>query len=252
MKIISFNVNGIRAAIRKGFLEWLKKENPDILLMQEVKAQPQEIKEYLLNLNYYTYFNCPKKGYAGVATFTKLKPDKIIKGIGIEKFDSEGRVLTTEFKNFILLNLYFPHSRRDLKRLDFKLDFNKEILKYIEKLKETGKGIILGGDLNVAHKETDLANPKENKNNAGFTPRERFFIDEIIETGSIDTFREFNKESGNYTWWTYRFKARERNIGWRIDYFFITSDLKSKLKDAFVLSKVMGSDHCPVGIKLAF
>jgi len=252
IEIISFNVNGIRASIKKGLLEWIKERKPDILCIQETKAQPDQISLAIDLTDYHAYWNsAEKKGYSGVLTLTKIKPKKVLIKTGKKVLDSEGRFLLLEYENFFLINLYFPNSQRQLKRLDYKLLFNREILSYSEKLKQR-KPVILTGDFNVAHKEIDLKNPKTNKKNAGFSSEERAFFTEFLESGYLDTFRMFNLEPDNYSWWTYRNNARERNIGWRIDYFVVSKDLKDQIKNAFILTDVMGSDHAPVGIEFLF
>jgi len=251
LEIISWNVNGLRAAIKKGFMEWFKSRNPDILCVQEVKTDPLPL--FLEMPNHHGYWNVSKKkGYSGVATFTKIRPLSIKKNLSLPEIDAEGRFLQLEFEKFFLINLYFPNAQRGLKRLDFKLYFNNKILEYIENLRSNNqnKGIILCGDFNAAHTEIDLANPKSNQNNAGFSPPEREFITELISRGYIDAFREYDKSSGKYTWWTYRYNARAKNIGWRIDYFFINKEFRNHLKFAFHLSDIMGSDHCPIGIHI--
>jgi exodeoxyribonuclease-3 len=252
-KIISWNVAGLRACMKKGFFDWLYKAKPDVLCLQEIKVSESDLTDEMRNpKGYHTYWNpAKKKGYAGTAVFTKEEPIKVEKCIGIPKFDDEGRLLILHFKKFVLVNAYFPHARRDLKRLDFKLEYNTAFLKLAEKLrKESGNRLVLVGDYNVAHKEIDLANPKQNMKNAGFTPQERKWADLFVSKGYIDTFREFVKEGGHYTWWTYRANARKRNIGWRIDYAFVPEEFMPRVKDAFILEKVMGSDHCPAGIEL--
>ncbi|MHA1968802.1 MAG: exodeoxyribonuclease III [Candidatus Hodarchaeales archaeon] len=251
MELISWNVNGIRACINKGMLDWIVKRKPDILCIQETKAQPEQV---LMNLPSYNFYwsSAEKKGYSGVLTLSKEKSLSVKKGFGIKKFDEEGRFLQLEYDEFYLINLYFPNAQRELKRLDFKLEFNEELLKYVEILrkKSTNKGIILCGDFNVAHKEIDLKNPKTNMKNAGFSPEERESFTKFLERGYLDTFREFDQSPGKYTWWTYRSNARARNIGWRIDYFVINQNFQKNLKSAFILQDVMGSDHCPVGISI--
>lgn len=252
MKILSWNVNGIRAADRKGLFGWFKKEKPDILCLQEIKAKKEQIPPHLKNTpHYYTFFNPAKrKGYSGVATYTKKKPIEIKEGFGIKKFDKEGRVLISKFPDFTLFNIYFPNGKRSQERLEYKLDFYDIFLTYADKLKEKGENIIVCGDFNTAHKEKDLARPESNKNRSGFLPIERAWMDKFVNHGYIDTFRYFNKESDQYTWWDYKTKARERNVGWRIDYFFVNKEFVSKLKDAFIMQKVKGSDHCPIGIEI--
>ena len=252
MKLISWNINGIRAADRKGLFNWFKKESPDILCLQEIKALPEQVPLHLRNApGYYVFLNpAERKGYSGVATFTKEKPIDIKTGFGIEKFDCEGRTLITEFPSFTLFNIYFPNGKKNQGRLDYKLDFYDTFLGYADNLKAEGKNIIVCGDFNTAHKEIDLARPKENEKISGFLPVERAWIDTFIDHGYVDTFRHFNKESGQYSWWDYKTKARERNIGWRIDYFFVNKEFMPHIKKAFILQDVTGSDHCPVGIEI--
>ncbi len=251
LTLISWNVNGIRACVRNGFLDFLEKYKPDILALQEIKAReddvPMEVRFYP---GYHKYWNPAKKrGYAGTALFTKIEPLKVEFGIGDERFDSEGRVITAEYDKFFLVNAYFPNSQRELTRLNFKLEFDEKIHAYVNKLRER-KPVVLCGDFNVAHKEIDLANPKQNVKNAGFTPEERAWMDKFIDDGWIDTFRMFTKEGGHYTWWTYRFKARERNIGWRVDYFIVSPELRDRVKRSWILSDVYGSDHAPIALEL--
>jgi len=250
MKIVSWNVNGIRAIYKKGFLDWLITTNADIVCLQEIRAQKEEIPADLLEpKNYYSYFNpAVKKGYAGVAVYTKEKPLKVVNKLGLKRFDQEGRILILEYPHFTLINLYTPHGGRQKENLNYKLEVHKYLLNYLKRIKN--KNVILIGDFNIAHQEIDLARPKQNKNNIMFTQEERKQIDKIINLGFIDSFRVFNKKSGNYTWWPYFVNARERNLGWRIDYTFVSKKLSSKLKSALVLNKVMGSDHCPIGLEI--
>ena len=252
LKLLSWNVNGIRASQKKGFLEWLLKENPDILCVQETKAHIEQLSKELINPDGYKTFwsSGERKGYSGVATFTKLEPVNIGTGFGVKKYDCEGRILISDYKDFILFNIYFPNGQRDEERLKYKLGFYEEFLKYVTSLKEKGRKIIICGDVNTAHKEIDLARPKENENTSGFLPIERKWMDKFIEHGYIDTFRHFNKEGEHYTYWDPISRARERNVGWRIDYFFITPNLLKNLKNAFIMPEVMGSDHCPLGIEV--
>ncbi|MGB9763493.1 MAG: exodeoxyribonuclease III [Minisyncoccia bacterium] len=250
MKIFSWNINGIRSVYQKDFLKWFLDTKAEIVCLQELKAQEEQIPKDLISIqNYYAFFNSAlKKGYSGVAVYTKNKPLKVEKKIGFQKFDEEGRIIRLDFNNFILINLYLPHGGRQKENLDYKLEVYRYLIDYLKLLKD--KNVILVGDFNIAHEEIDLARPKENQNNIMFTFQERKQIDEIINLGFIDTFRAINKNKGFYTWWPYMFKARERNLGWRIDYIFISQSLKPKLKNAFILSNVMGSDHCPVGIEI--
>ncbi len=220
MRIYSWNVNGLRAVAKKNFLEWIGEENPDILCIQETKLQENQLEDNIKNIDgYYSYFSfAHKKGYSGVATYTKEEPISVKHGIGIERFDSEGRILITEFKEFILLNIYFPNGQRDEERLQYKLDFYKALFNYCDELVEEGKKLVICGDYNTAHNEIDLKNPKANEKASGFLRIERDWLDKIIERGYIDTFRNMNPDKIKYSWWSYRFKARERNAGWRIDY----------------------------------
>jgi exodeoxyribonuclease-3 len=252
MKILSWNVNGIRAADRKGLFDWFKNESPDILCLQEIKAMSEQIPSHLRNAPGYNFYINPaeKKGYSGVATFTKEKPKDVKHGFGISKFDTEGRILITEFPSFTLFNIYFPNGKKNQERLDYKLDFYDTFLSYADNLKAKGKNIIVCGDFNTAHNEIDLARPKENEKISGFLPIERAWIDTFIDHGYIDTFRYFNKEAHNYSWWDFKTRARERNVGWRIDYFFTNKDFIPHVKKAFILKDVMGSDHCPIGIEI--
>ncbi len=251
MKIISWNVAGINACIKKGLMGFIKKENADIYCFQEVKASQLNFPKELENLEGYNSYHtfAVKKGYSGVSIFSKIKPLKVISGLGKEEFDKEGRVLALEFDKFYLINVYFPHSHRELIRLDFKLNFDKEFLEFCNEL-EKNKPLIIASDFNVAHQEIDLKNPKQNKNNAGFTQQEREWFDSFLKQGFIDTFREFDKEGGNYTWWAYRNKARERNIGWRIDYFITSRKLRDDLIKSEILKEVLGSDHCPICLEI--
>ncbi len=252
LKLLSWNVNGIRAQEKKGFLDWLQKESPDILCVQETKAHIEQLSDALKNPNgYKSYFSSgEKKGYSGVANFTKIEPKKVERGFGVEKYDCEGRILIHYFDDFVLFNIYFPNGQRGNDRLTYKLGFYDEFLSFADKLKDKGKNIIICGDVNTAHKEIDLARPKENVKTSGFLPVERAWIDKLVEHGYIDTFREFTKENGHYTYWDTITRARERNVGWRIDYFFISPSLRKNLKKGFTLPDVMGSDHCPVGIEI--
>lgn len=251
MKIISWNVNGIRSVYNKGFLEWFTKESPDILCLQETKAQfdqfPVEIREMKQHQIFHS--SAEKKGYSGVATFSR---EKILDTKKIEKdsFDSEGRVLIHELTDFYLINCYFPNGQRDHKRVPFKMEFCDEILKKLNQLKKI-KPIIITGDFNTAHREIDLANPKSNKNTTGFLPIERAWMDKFISEGYVDTYRLLHpNQTGAYSWWSNRPGVRERNIGWRIDYFFVSSDLVPKIKRATICPEVKGSDHCPIVLEL--
>ncbi len=254
IKILSWNVNGIRAVLKKGLLDWVKKESPDIICFQETKALPTQLPPELRHpADYEAHWHSAERlGYSGVSTWTKTKPLSVKKGFGIKKFDEEGRVLETEFKDFTLLNIYFPNGKMNEERLKYKMDFYEEVLKYFIKLKKSGKKLVICGDYNTAHKPIDLARPKENEKVSGFLPIERAWMDKLVASGFIDTFRISNQDPGHYTWWDQLSRARERNVGWRIDYHFISEGLKPFLFDASILPEVMGSDHCPVGISLKF
>ena len=249
-RIISWNVNGIRAVHKKGFLDWFNEERPDILCIQETKAHKEQLPHELQEMDgYYNYFaSAEKKGYSGVALYTRKEPVSIKCGFGIDKFDSEGRTLIADFGNFVLFNIYFPNGKASDERLAYKMEFYDAFLEYANTLKSKGKKIIVCGDVNTAHREIDLARPKENETVSGFLPEERAWIDKLLDNGYVDTLRMFNQEPENYTWWSMRTKARERNVGWRIDYFFASENVKENIKDAFILPDVMGSDHCPIGI----
>jgi len=252
MRLISWNVNGIRAAIRNGFWDWFKQETADIICLQEVKAERNQLSELPESMNgFNVHWNAAKKaGYSGVATFSRNPELKLEYGFGVEEFDSEGRIILQEFERFFLYNIYFPNGQRDQERLDYKLRFYDTFLHHAENLRQSGKAVLVCGDLNTAHKEIDLKNPKANEGNSGFLPIERAWMDKLVRTGYVDTFRMFNQQAEQYSWWTYRMNARERNIGWRIDYFFIDNEHKNLIRDAFILPEVKGSDHCPVGIEL--
>jgi exodeoxyribonuclease III len=255
IKIISWNVNGIRAALKKGLLQWMDKENPDILCLQETKAHRDQLGlEVTDHKKYHSFWHSAtiKKGYSGVVTFTKEEPISVEVGFGTEKFDWEGRVVMTEFKEFALFNVYFPNGKQNSDRLNYKLEFYEAFLEHINSYKRKGKKIIFCGDVNTAHKEIDLARPQANEDVSGFLPIERKWIDRVVEHGYLDSLREFHKEPDIYTWWDLKSGARERNVGWRIDYFFVQKELRKNLKDAFILPGVTGSDHCPVGIELSF
>ncbi|MFH1781947.1 MAG: exodeoxyribonuclease III [Patescibacteria group bacterium] len=253
LKIYSWNVNGIRAVYKKVFLNWFKRTKPDILCLQEVRARKDQMPKDLLEVKgYYSYFEHArvKKGYSGVAIYSKIKPNSISTKIGVKKFDQEGRIQITEFDDFILCNIYFPNGGRDKKRVQYKLDFYEAFLKYIDKLRKQGKKIIVCGDVNTAHNEIDLFHPKENENNTGFLPVERAWLDKLIKHGYVDVFRKFNNKPHQYTWWDQKTRARERNVGWRIDYFFVSKNLANKVTEAKIHPRVMGSDHCPISIEL--
>ena len=252
MKLYSWNINGIRAAYKKDLFDWMKQTDPDILCLQEIKATQDQIPMPLKNTpGYHIYFNpAERKGYSGVATYSKMKPLSVKKGFGIERFDNEGRVLIMEYPNFYLFNIYFPNGKKDDIRLDYKLDFYDTFLGYVDNLVAEGKNVIVCGDFNTAHKEIDLARPKENEGRSGFLPVERAWMDTFVDHGYIDTFRHFHKEPDQYSWWDLKTRARERNVGWRIDYFFVNKSFLPYVNDAFILQDIMGSDHCPIGIEV--
>ena len=249
VKLISWNVNGLRAVLRKNFLDYLADEDPDVLCLQEIKCTPDDV-EQLWPAAYTTYWNAAeKKGYAGTAIFTRLRPLEISTGIGLAAHDREGRVVTAEFADFFLVNAYVPNSQRELTRLAYRQEWDRDFRRYLKKL-EQRKPVIFCGDLNVAHAEIDLANPKANAHNHGFTPEERAGFSALVKAGFVDTFREFEPGGGHYTWWSPMGGARGRNVGWRIDYFLISAALRPRLKRAFIRADVPGSDHCPVGIEI--
>ena len=249
MKLISWNVNGIRACLNKGFLDFFNEEKANIFCIQETKMQEGQAELKLEG--YYQYWNsAEKKGYSGTAIFTKIKPLNVSYGIGIEEHDKEGRVITLEFDKFYMVNVYTPNSKRELERLEYRMVWEDEFRKYLLKLNET-KPVIMCGDLNVAHKEIDLKNPKTNRHNAGFTDEERNKMTELLNSGFTDSFRYLYPEKENiYSWWSYMFHAREKNAGWRIDYFIVSKLIETKIKEAKIYTEILGSDHCPVGLEI--
>ncbi len=249
MKLLSWNVNGLRAVLKKNFLEFLAAEAPDILCLQETKCAESDITQVWPDGYSVCWNSAEKKGYSGTAILSKTAPQKVTLGIGHDHHDREGRVITAEFADFFLVNVYVPNSQRELARLPYRQEWDRDSLAYMKKL-EKKKPVIFCGDLNVAHTEIDLANPKANAKNHGFTPEERAGFTTVVEAGFVDTFREFEKAGGHYSWWSPMGGARGRNVGWRIDYVMISRALRPKLKAAFILPKVTGSDHCPVGIEL--
>jgi len=254
MNLLSFNVNGIRAAEKKGFLSWLYKEKPDILCIQETKVHNPEIlnDELLAPKGYNSFWNCAaeKKGYSGVVIYSKEKPLEVKTNFGKNILSKEGRMILAEYNKFYLINVYFPNGGMNTYRLNYKLEFYKEFTKYIKRL-DKEKPIIFCGDVNTAHNEIDLARPKQNENNSGFMKKERIWLDKWTESSFLDSFRILNPNSKEeYSWWDMKTRSRERNVGWRIDYFFISKRLKKYLKQAYIMQEVIGSDHCPVGIKI--
>lgn len=249
MKLISWNVNGIRACVNKGFKDFFKEINADIFCIQETKCQIDQIE--LEFEGYKSFWNsAEKKGYSGTAIYTKEKPISVKYGIGIEQHDKEGRVITLEFKNFFMVNIYTPNSKRGLERLEYRQVWEEEIRKYLLDLNKI-KPVIMCGDLNVAHNEIDLKNPKTNRRNAGFTDEEREKMTQLLESGFTDSFRYLYPDKKEaYSWWSYMGRAREKNVGWRIDYFIVSKNIENKIKEAKIHSKIMGSDHCPVELEI--
>ncbi len=254
MILISWNVNGIRAVEKKGFIDWAQNSGTDILCLQETKAHKEQLSEQLINIDGYSSYwsSGERKGYSGVANYSKIAPAKAETGFGgHEKFDCEGRILASYFDDFVLLNIYFPNGQKDDERLQYKLDFYDATLEFCEELRGQGKSLIICGDYNTAHNEIDLARPKANKKTSGFLRIERDWMDKFESFGYIDTFRKLHPDTKDaYSWWSYRAAARGRNVGWRLDYFYITPELLPKLKRAEILNDVMGSDHCPVLIEI--
>ena len=252
MKLISWNVNGFRAVLKKGFEEFFRQIDADIFCIQETKMQESQLEELgdFSFEGYHTYWNSAiKKGYSGTAVFTKQKPKQVTYGIGIQEHDQEGRVITLEFDSFYLVNVYTPNSQRELTRLSYRMVWEDEMRKYLMKLNEN-KPVVMCGDLNVAHEEIDLKNPKTNRKNAGFTQEERDKMTQLLNSKFVDTFRYQYPEKIGYTWWSYMGNARQKDIGWRIDYFIVSEDMKDKIQDAIIYPQVMGSDHCPVGLEI--
>ena len=248
MKLISWNVNGIRACLNKGYSDFFKEVNADIFCLQETKCQPEQIN--LEFEGYTSYWNsAERKGYSGTAIFTKKQPVNVTYGIGIEEHDKEGRIITLEFENFYLVTNYTPNAKRELERLDYRMVWEDEIRKYLLELNKK-KPVIMCGDLNVAHEEIDLKNPKTNKGNAGFTNEEREKMTELLNAGFIDSYRYLYPEKIEYSWWSYMGHAREKNVGWRIDYFIVSNDFRENIKDATIYTEILGSDHCPVGLEI--
>ncbi len=254
MDIVSFNVNGLRAILKKGFIEWVKNQKPDVLCLQEIKADKSQIEHgEFHNLEEYNFYwnSAERKGYSGVLVLSKEKPEDISYGIGLEKFDKEGRLIRLKYPNFTLFNVYFPNGKSSEERLQFKLDYYDAFLELCEGLRQQGEELIITGDFNTAHRDIDLANPRENEKYSGFLPIERKWLDKLLEKGYIDTFRCFHPKTAEmYTWWTYRFNARKKNIGWRIDYFFVTEDLIDRVEKSIILSDVYGSDHAPILLRI--
>ncbi len=259
LELLSWNVNGIRALSKKtiykddNFLSWLEKNSPDILCLQETKAHPEQVTEEMINPPGYhsNWSSAERKGYSGVVTYSKEKPTTVEHKIGVERLDKEGRIVTIEHSNIVVCNVYFPNGKKDNERLKYKMDFYDAFLDFTEKKRAEGKSVVFCGDVNTAHKPIDLSRPKSNEKISGFLPIEREWLDKIVDMGYIDSFRFIHKDKPEqYSWWSVRTNARERNIGWRLDYFFVTADLKDRIVDAYILPEITGSDHCPVGLKL--
>ena len=253
LKAYSWNVNGLRAVHKHGFLDWFAGVSPDIVCVQETKAHPEQLPPELIQVPGYTaYFASAttRKGYSGVGLYTKQPPLDVRYGFGIPEFDDEGRIIVADYGRFVLLDIYFPNGRSSDERLRYKMRFYDAFLAFVGDINRSGNSIVLCGDVNTAHKEIDIARPKENAKTSGFLPEERAWMDTFIGHGFVDTFRMFNGEPGNYTWWDLMTRARERNVGWRIDYFFVNEAFKDQVRSAFILPDVMGSDHCPIGVEL--
>ena len=252
-RLLSWNVNGIRAVEKKGFFETLSVLSPDILCLQETKARPEQLGTALLAPHGYhvSWDYAERKGYSGVSVFSRQTPLEVQRGIGIERFNVEGRVLLARYPSFVLLNVYFPNGKMNNERLDYKMDFYNAFLDYVVGLRRVGEKLVICGDYNTAHKEIDLARPKANANESGFLLKERAWMDHLVASGFVDTFRIFHHEGGRYSWWDLMTRARERNVGWRIDYFFVSDNMVESVVDADILDDVQGSDHCPVSLTLA-
>ncbi|MGI5839415.1 MAG: exodeoxyribonuclease III [bacterium] len=253
MKLFSWNVNGIRAALSKGFKEWLAAEQPDILGVQETKIAAGQLAGAGLEVpGYHSYWSCgERKGYSGVGLYTKEEPLAVAYGLGIEEFDREGRIIVADYPAFRLLNIYFPNGQSGEERLAYKLAFYDAVIAYCRREAAAGKNIVIGGDFNTAHREIDLKNPKQNENYSGFLPVERAKLDEFLAAGFVDSFRHFYPQKVQYSWWSYRFNARARDVGWRIDYYYVSESFLPALRDASILGEVTGSDHCPVALFIA-
>lgn len=255
IKLISWNVNGIRAVSKKEeFWDWFDNADADIINFQEVRATQDKIPEKLADVEgFHQSFNeAEKKGYSGVGTYSKIEPLEVVKGLGVEELDSEGRVLRIKYPDFYLYNIYFPNSGMNAKRLDFKVDFCNALLEQLVELKNNGENVVITGDYNIAHHPIDVYNPKNCEGKSGYLPEERAWLDELEKAGFVDTFRIFDEGENNFTWWSYRTKARDRNAGWRLDYFYVNEEIRDNVKSAEILSDIYGSDHCPVTLELEF
>ncbi len=252
LKVLSWNVNGLRAVAKKGFREWVAQADPDILCLQETKASPDQLPANVREVpGYHVYFNVgERKGYSGTALYTKQPPLNVSTEFGVPEFDCEGRMIIADYGAFVLMNIYYPNGQSSPERLDYKMRYYDAFLDYAEGLRRQGRNLLIGGDVNTAHKEIDLARPGPNSKISGFLPQERAWLDKFFGLGYVDTFRMFNQEPEQYTYWDQMSKARERNVGWRIDYFFVNAEFKDKVKNAWIMPEVMGSDHCPIGVEL--
>lgn len=255
LRLVSWNVNGLRAVVKKDFFKSMDQLNPDILLLQETKLTEEQRTDEMIRVDGYEShwtYSIVKKGYSGVAAYTKPVPEAVSPGIGIERFDNEGRILELDFKDFILFNVYFPNGQMSDERLQYKLDFYEAFFAHTDGLRKKGRSLVITGDFNTAHNDIDLKNPKPNSKRSGFLPIERRVLDRILGNGYVDTFRHFNPDTVKYSWWSYRFNARANNAGWRIDYFFVTQDIIDRgwVTNTFIDNDILGSDHCPVGIEL--
>lgn len=255
VKLVSWNVNGIRAVSKKEeFWDWFDSTDADIINFQEVRATQDKIPKKLVEAEeFHKSFNeAEKKGYSGVGTYSKIEPIEVVKGLGVEELDNEGRVLRIKYPDFYLYNIYFPNSGMNAKRLDFKVDFCNALLKQLVELKNSGENVVITGDYNIAHHPIDVYNPKNCEGKSGYLPEERAWLDELEKAGFVDTFRMFDEGENNFTWWSYRTRARERNAGWRLDYFYVNEEIKDNVKSAEILADIYGSDHCPVTLELEF
>ena len=250
--LLSWNVNGLRAVFKKGFAQWVGKTSPDILCLQETKARPEQVVKELETIKGYDihFASAQRPGYSGVALFSKEKPLSVKQTFGVTRFDDEGRILQADYGKFILFNVYFPNGKASPERLQYKMDFYEAFLLEMKKLLKKDKKIVICGDVNTAHKEIDLARPRENSKTSGFLPQEREWVDRFLAAGFIDTLRLFDQSPGRYTWWDVISRARDRNVGWRIDYFYASGNLKKNIRKACILPEVTGSDHCPIGLEL--
>ena len=250
LRLLSWNVNGIRAVFKKGFLEWMAEASPDVLCLQETKAHPEQLPAALRTVDgYHAYFaSAERKGYSGVAIYSKREPRSVVAGFGVAEFDSEGRTLVADYGDFLLYAVYFPNGKSSQERLDYKMRFYDAFLEHVDAQTAAGRNVVICGDVNTAHRAIDLARPKANEKVSGFLPMEREWIDTLLARGYRDTFRMFDDGPGNYTYWDVTTRARDRNVGWRIDYFYVSAGLADRVKNGFIMPEVMGSDHCPVGI----